>query len=71
MFLLGTTIAAAAVAAIYVTSTIVMDCQADDIFDVTSEHNGLFNLPEFLFTWSHQFWDYFKGLVSWDKILFL
>ena len=60
--------AAAAVAAMYLTTTIHMDCQADDIADVTSDHTfyGLFNPPEFLSTWSHQFWDYFQGLISCD-----
>jgi len=52
MFLLGFMIGAAALASIYVTS------------DHTSYE--LFNLPEFLSTWSHQFWDYFQRLSHGD-----
>jgi len=61
-------VAAAAVAAMYLTTIIHIDCQADDIADVISDHtfNGLFNLPEVLSTWSHKFWDYFQGLFSCD-----
>ena len=68
MLLLVTMMAAMAVAAMYLTTTIVMECQADDIADVTNDHTfyGLFNLPEFMSTWSHQFWYYFQGLFACD-----
>jgi len=38
MLLLGTMMAAMAVAAMYLTTTITMECQADDIADVTNNH---------------------------------